>query len=140
MPKTSKAGAVNAGQRNQRAADNLPQAHSSTRPVYAQGRVVGRMVDGWLVKTGLDPCRHKVRIPVGWATDAEHLEIPGLRGVRLYVKDGSTWTATLAAWRRYGRPLDRGHGRQVVLVDRYWTVTRPGEPVADQLGLWEVAA
>jgi hypothetical protein len=109
-----------------------------SEPVYsAAGRVVGHITgDGWLEKRGLDPKRHMLHTPTGWATDAVHLEIPGLRGIRLVTVTGEVWEAPLALWRRYGIPLDRGHGLQVVLPARWWQVRRPGEPEAVQLALF----
>ena len=102
----------------------------------AAGAVVGRLTpDGWLEKY-LDPARHKVRVPAGWATDAAHLDIPSLRGVRLILPGGTTLEAPVEVWRRYGRLMERGHGLQVLLVDAHWQVTRPGEPVAAQLALF----
>jgi len=100
------------------------------------GTIVGRLTpDGWLEKH-VDPARHKVRTPSGWATDAVHLETPGLRGVRLCLPDGTTLEAPIETWRRYGRLMERGHGLQVLLLDRYWAVAHPAEPVAEQLALF----
>lgn len=113
--------------------------HSTTAAAPGQavfgsnGRVVGYLRDRWLVKVGLDPAKHKLRQPSGWATDTSHLQIPGLVGIRLLTVNGETWEAPLSAWERYGIGLDRGFGRQVVLPDRFWTVTRPGERVGQQL-------
>jgi len=104
--------------------------------VYAQGRVVGRIAaDGWLEKTGLDPARHRLRKPEGWATDIAHLGLP-IRGVRLLTVDGDVLEAPIALWRRYGIRVERGHGVQIVLPTRYWVVRRPGEPAARQLPLF----
>jgi len=91
----------------------------------AQGRPVGRVEGGWLVKRGLDPERHMLRSPLGWCTDAEHLELP-IRGIRLHTIDGQTWEAELELWRRYGQPLDRRWGAQVLLPAKYWRVERRG--------------
>ena len=91
-----------------------------------QGRPVGVICGGWLLKTGLDPARHKLRSPAGWATDAGHLEIPGLLGVRLVTISGETWEAPLSLWRRYGIPLDRRFVAQLLLPARFWAVHRPG--------------
>ena len=102
----------------------------------AAGTIVGRLTpDGWLEKH-VDPARHKVRTPSGWATDMRHLETPGLRGVRLCLPDGTTLEAPIETWRQHGRLMDRGFGPQVLLVDRYWAVAHPGEPVAEQLALF----
>lgn len=108
-----------------------------TRVVFnCQGRPVGRIAsDGFLEKTGLDPSVHRLRKPEGWATDAAHLDIEGLAGVRLITKAGEVWEAPIALWRRYGIPLERGFGRQIVLPSRYWQVRRPGEVQARQLPL-----
>src|SRR4051812_2261014 len=79
-----------------------PGSHST--PVYTtDGRRVGRLVvdpDGriFLEKRGLDPQRHMLRKPPGWATDTMHLEELAQRGgygVRLVCLDGSVWTAPL---------------------------------------------
>lgn len=116
--------------------------HSSTKQrggqiVYnSQGRPIGRILNGWLVKTGLDPAKHKLRQPEGWATDANHLELP-IEGIRLTTTTGEVWEATIETWRQYGLPIDRGHGRQIVLPSRFWRVERAG---VRQLTLFEVAA
>lgn len=121
-----------------RTAASLPRAHCSAsggngQVVYAQGRVVGCVVDGWLVKTGLDPARHKVRVPPGWATDTAHLLLPGLRGVRLVLVDGTTFEAPIGLWQRHGL---RRFADQTELIDQYWSVSRPGETRAEQLSLF----
>ncbi len=110
------------------------QMHSRTnvhtsQPVWTHSRkYAGSLEDGWLVKRGLRPEVHMMRAPRGWATDAAHLAIHGLRGVRIVTVDGVEWTASIETWQRYGVPINRGHGPQVVLCERYWTVRRPGLP------------
>lgn len=91
-------------------------------PVYnSAGRVVGHLTaDGWLEKWGLDPDRHMLKRPAGWATDASHLDISGLVGVRIITTTGEVWEAPIEAWRRYGIPINRGHGAQVCLPLAYW--------------------
>lgn len=106
-----------------------------TQAVYSAGRVVGQLRDGWLVKTGLDPARHKVRIPPGWATDADHLLIPGLKGVRLVLQDGTRLEAPIGLWQRHGLRINRGFGPQVLLCDEFWAARRPGAPAVEQLAL-----
>ena len=52
MPKNTKAGAGNTGQgQSLRAAGNPSRTHSTTGPVYAQGRVVGEVRGGVFCKT-----------------------------------------------------------------------------------------
>lgn len=105
-------------------------------PVKSNGKVIGHIDDGWLVKRNLEPSRHKMRAPAGWCTDAAHLRIPGLKGVRLHLADGAVLEATVQQWRRYGIALNRGHGEQVLLTDDYWTTRRPGETRAVQFSLF----
>jgi len=100
----------------------------------AQGGPIGTIEGSWLVKRGLDPERHMLHSPSGWCTDAEHLRLP-IAGVRLYTTDGQVWEASLALWQRYGQPLDRRWGAQVLLPARYWRVERRG---VRQLALLEV--
>ncbi|MBI4498111.1 MAG: hypothetical protein HY689_09460 [Chloroflexi bacterium] len=92
---------------------------------------IARDPDGavWLTKSGLDPTRHKLRVPAGWATDAAHLDAlraAGGAGVRLLLVDGTTLESTLSAWDAHALPVTRGHGEQVELPDRWWTVHRAG--------------
>jgi hypothetical protein len=96
------------------------------------GRVVGRIVregdDVALVKGNLDPSRHMLQRPPGWATDREHLQILeswGGTSVRLHTVGGTTYRAPLQAFRDHGVMVDRGHGEQVVLVTRFWDVDEP---------------
>lgn len=98
-------------------------------PLFSSsGRCVGQIVsapDGtvWLVKSGLDPKRHKLRCPPGWATDVEHLEQLrklGGAGVRLVLKTGTVLEARLEDFDHYGRRIDRGFGPQVALPEAYW--------------------
>jgi len=110
---------------------NPAQAHHSMsaaqgQVVYnGQGHAVGRIEDGWLIKRGLDPERHMLHSPSGWATDREHLRLP-IVGIRLYTVTGEVWEARLELWQRYGQPLDRAWGKQVLLPARHWHVQRRG--------------
>src|SRR5687768_1248507 len=94
-------------------------------PVHSDaGRVVGHFEGGWLVKRGLDPERHALRKPPGWATDAAHLALlreRGGAGVRIHGTDGHTWQATLAAFDAHGFTIHRGFGEQIGLAMRWWS-------------------
>lgn len=105
-------------------------------PVHnAQGRVVGHISQGWLVKRNLNPATHMAYRPRGWATDAAHLELPGVVGIRLHTTNGETWTATLKQFQEHGVAVNWGFGPQVVLPAEFWSVARPGEVEARQLAL-----
>ena len=93
----------------------------------AQGRVIGHVTpDGWLEKH-VDPAKHMLRKPAGWATDEGHLSLP-IRGLRLLCPDGTRYEASLELFRRHGISIERGFGRQVVLPLGFWRVERPAQP------------
>jgi len=87
-------------------------------PRNSAGAVVGQIDKGWLVKR-LNPALHMLRTPRGWATDVAHLE--GIKGIRI-ITPGGVWEAEIGLWRRHGIEFNRGHGRQIVLPEKYWVV------------------
>jgi hypothetical protein len=103
----------------------LPAYSISGRRVGTWAQDTGGCV--WLVKRNLDPDRHMLRTPRGWATDASHISEMARRrawGVRLHLLSGEVWTAGLRDFEQYGVPIERGGcGAQVVLPERYWTRT-----------------
>ncbi|MBC7334735.1 MAG: hypothetical protein H5U01_00465 [Clostridia bacterium] len=127
------------------ACDYSTRRQKDKMPVYgASGKVVGCIVDGWLEKRNLDPARHMLKKPPAWATDADHLDIPGLKGIRIVTVDGEVWEAPLSEFRAHGVPIERGHGRQVALPLRYWSRHKVGESETEgeafQLALWAEVA
>ncbi len=143
MTQTTKAGrrASGAGQRlDLRAAANPSQAHCTTGHVYAQGRVVGQVRGDTFCKT-VSASRHMLRKPPAWALDLQSLcdaERLGARWVQFFDRDsGGCYRASVEQVRRHGFVFDRGHGRQIGLPLDRWTLTRPGEPRAEQLSLFE---
>ena len=113
------------------AVEDRPQPHYTTNePFYnARGQVVGRVQAGWLTKR-VDSRRHQLRQPPAWAVDRGHLgrlEAMGAFGVLLVDEHGTEWRATLDAFRRYGIPLDRGHGPQVALPLARWRRSVAGQ-------------
>lgn len=113
--------------------------HSTASPVYAQGRVVGR-VRGNVFRKSVRGSRHMLRRPPAWALDVGSLleaERLGARFVEVFDRDtGATYRADVADVRRHGFTFDRGHGRQIGLPLERWTVRRAGQPVAEQLSLF----
>jgi hypothetical protein len=134
-----------AGETENATSKSYPHRHSITarrkaqgpgQVVYSgQGHVVGRIEDGWLTKRNLDPKRHMLHSPPGWCTDREHLSLP-IVGIRLFTTTGEIWEARLELWQRYGQPLDRQWGAQVLLLARYWHVKRHGvrQPLLSGIG------
>ena len=107
----------------------MSQPNSNTVFYNPRGQVVGTLQGGWLYKT-VDTSKHQLHSPRAWAIDAEHLDrlrAMGAAGVRLTDETGTVWTATVAAFDRWGRAFNRRHGWQVFLTLPYWTVKRPGE-------------
>jgi len=90
-----------------------------------EGKIVGRLENGWLVKTGLDPAMHQLRTPPAWATDAWHIQSLAEKecwGIRLLTTDGKEWSATLAQFEKYGIAIERKHGPQIALPLKHWSV------------------
>ncbi len=117
--------------------------NATTGHVYAQGRVVGQVRGATFCKM-VSASRHMLRKPPAWALDLQSLcdaERMGARWVELFDRDtGGRYRASVELVRRHGFVFDRGHGRQIGLPLDRWTVTRPGEPRAEQLTLFgEVA-
>ena len=91
-----------------------------------RGQVTGSLENGTLVKRGVDPHRHQLRKPPGWAIDHAHLkkmvEVDAW-GIVLFTTDGQMWTASLDIVLKHALRIDRGHGVQIVLPLTHWTVT-----------------
>lgn len=92
----------------------------------SNGKPVGRIVDGWIEKVNIDPSKHKLRIPEGYATDATHINSltnsNDARGIRLKLIDGTVLEASIADIDKYAVQINRGHGDQIVLPIRWWAV------------------
>jgi hypothetical protein len=79
-----------------------------------------------LRKTGLDPTKHMLIYPPGWATDTDHLELlekfagvlPAI--VELRTTTGQVWRTTLDHFKEHGVYINRGHGPQLVLPEKWW--------------------
>ena len=106
----------------------------------ADGRIVGELAGDVLRKTARR--EHMLRTPPGWAWDTAILDAAERGGARFteIECDGRIWRATLADFRRYSFPVNRGYGNQRGLALTYWHVRRVGEPpAAVQMSLFEVA-
>lgn len=109
---------------------NRQSNDTTERVLYnARGQVVGAMKDGWLTKH-VDSSKHQLVKPPAWAIDREHLdrlEAMGAAGVLLIDETGTEWRATVADFRCYGIPINRGHGVQVALPLARWRRTVAGQ-------------
>lgn len=109
----------------------------------ADGRIVGEL-RGDVASTGLTLTKHAKREhmlqrPPAWAWDTSILDAAESAGARWteIECDGLIYRATLADFKRYGFPINRGYGAQRGLALEYWHVRRKGEaPAAVQLTLW----
>lgn len=105
----------------------------------AGGRVVGRVVEGVLVKH-VKGSIHRLREPVAWACDVAVLEQAEAAGARDVVilddETGIRYRASVAAMWEHGVRLERGFGPQVALPLERWQRTAPGELEPVQLHLW----
>ncbi len=120
-----------------------PQYSTTVRAIpvrRADGRIVGELAGDVLRKTAKR--EHQLREPAAWAWDAAILEAAERGGAHFteIECDGRIWRATLADFRRYGFPVNRGYGDQRGLALTYWHVRRVGEPpAAVQLSLFSEA-
>ena len=99
-----------------------PNPNQSQRFRKDNGSVVGELKDGWLEKK-VNPAIHKLHSPSGWATDKSHIDRLvqiDAKGIRLRLVTGQTLEATLKDLIEHGFEMNRGHGRQWVLVDQHW--------------------
>ena len=86
------------------------------------GKVVGQIVAGWIEKVNIDPAKHKLRSPEGYATDAAHInrltKARDAKGIRLKLIDGTVLEASIADVDKHAVQINRGYGDQVVLPMR----------------------
>lgn len=99
----------------------------SSNAIYDNnGKVVGKIEAGWIEKVNIDPAKHKLRSPEGYATDATHINSlansTDARGIRLKLIDGTVLEATIADIDKYAVQINRGHGDQIVVPMRWWAV------------------
>ena len=94
-------------------------------PLYNQrNQVTGTInADGILLKVGLNPAKHQMRYPPGWAIDTAHLDTLEKQkgtGVELRTISGTRLIATLETFKTYGEEVDRSEGKQTVLPLKHW--------------------
>ncbi len=104
------------------------------------GKIVGR-IDGDILRKHARR-EHMLQRPAAWAWDSAILDAAEKDGARFTEVecDGLIYRASLSDFRRYGFPVNRGHGVQRGLPLAHWQIWRKGEaPPAVQLGLFEAA-
>lgn len=101
------------------------------------GRIVGELRGDVLAKHAKR--EHMLQRPPAWAWDSDILDAAERAGARFTEVecDRLIYRASLADFKRYGFPVNRGYGAQRGLALTYWHVRRAGEPVpAVQLSLF----
>ena len=115
----------------------MPYIPRPKKPVYNNnGIVIGSLNfdhgTGWWVLTKHLKAHHKLQRPAGWAVDTSVLE--ELReyaegndrkaAIKLLLDNGGRNPQQLVSFLyefdEHGIELDRRHGKQIVLVDKYW--------------------
>lgn len=100
----------------------------------ADGRIIGSVHENKFVKHACGSL-HMLREPRGWALDSDSLadaERLGAKEVEIVdVETDITYSASIERIRRKGFGFDRGHGHQIALPLKHWSIRRPGE--AEQL-------
>lgn len=95
------------------------------------GKVVG-YIEGDTFYKLVNEAEHKLRKPPGWANDLVALKEAGARGAKwceIHTTDTETiYRATLQTIWAKGIHIDRGHGKQIVLTDKFWDIKDPNQP------------
>jgi len=114
---------------------NCTQKKTAVR--CADGRIVGELCGDVLSKHARR--EHMLRTPPAWAWDTSIIDAADAAGATIteIECDGLIYRATIADFKRYSFPVNRGYGDQRGLALTYWQIRRKGEaPAAVQLGLF----
>lgn len=147
--KDNRPAGTSGGAAGQRAGTNYQHSNTkagadSIRQVRrADGRIVGEL-RGDVASTGLTLTKHArrehmLRTPPAWAWDTSIIDAADAAGATIteIECDGLIYRATIADFKRYSFPVNRGYGDQRGLALTYWQIRRKGEaPAAVQLGLF----
>ena len=98
------------------------------------GNTIGGIKNGWLTKS-VDPLIHKLRSPAGWATDKAHIDMltnTNGKGIILKLPNGELLQASTKLFLDHGIEINRGHGPQIVLPEKWWTSSSQGNEDAWQ--------
>ena len=94
----------------------------------SNGRVVGYIESDTLYKSVIE-LKHMLRQPPGWAWDVDILseaERLGATCTVIYAKDTrKTYTASIQDFWDYGIRIDRGAGKQIVCLLKYFVIDPP---------------
>ena len=95
------------------------------------GTVIGYVWHGIFMKT-LEEKEHKLRTPPAWATDVSAIrqaETLGAKEIEIRCLDtGRIFRTSTAIFWDHAREMDRGHGKQMFLVDSFWAIMDPNQP------------
>ncbi len=95
------------------------------------GTVIGYVWHGVFMKT-LSEVEHKLRVPSAWSTDISSLkqaEKLGANEIEIRCSDTRRiYRASTEVFWENARETNRGHGTQMYLTDRYWTIMDPNQP------------
>jgi len=88
------------------------------------GKLVAQLKNGWIEKGGIDPAKHKLRSPEGYATDHRFVlklcEMSEPKGIRLRLVDGTVLEATLADIIAHSLRINSSHGEPIVFPFNWW--------------------
>lgn len=91
--------------------------------LYSGGKRVGYIEDGELVKMGLEPAKHKMRKPAGWALSQAHVIIAkeaGVERVTLAMKSGVRYHASFQTFLDNALYIHFADDAQFLLADEHW--------------------
>lgn len=111
----------------------------SDAPVYHGGRLIGTIRRGELQQTRRPDAFLRWGIAFDLAVLAE-AERAGADRVRVRNgATGATYTASIAAIRKLGKPINHGYGQQIALAYGHWNCNEPVTPHPTQASLFDLA-
>ena len=112
---------------------------SSDAPVYHGGRLIGTIRRGELQQTRRPDAFLRWGIAFDLAVLAE-AERAGADRVRVRNSEtGEIYTASIAAIRKLGKPINHGYGQQIALAYGHWNCNEPVTPHPTQASLFDLA-
>jgi len=88
---------------------------------YFRGKRIGYIKDDNYIRLGNDPEDHRIHFPYeAWSVDVEVLQRLLAQGVTYVIIDGTGLRASVMNILTKGKPINRGHGDQIMLQEGYW--------------------
>lgn len=102
------------------------------------GKVVARLSNGTLYKTGVTEAKHMLKKPPAWCFDVSMFTNPSKEIHTIVVKTDDThreYSVSAEKFFLFAKKIDRGHNSQYMLPLQYWSI-KGNDPEGKQLSLF----